>query len=114
MASKSPNAFLNIMTLFKDLSASRIIALSCLVGATIAGASQQSQGSPNFSLPWDVNGKGGNEMASANYAIKSTTGQNVIGPGTSTNFGIGAGYWTGIAEPDFRVYLPLGLRDTMP
>jgi len=37
MASKSPNVFLNVMTLFKNLSAGRMIALSCLVGATIAG-----------------------------------------------------------------------------
>jgi flagellar M-ring protein FliF len=37
MASKSPNVFLNVMALFKNLSSGRLIALSCLVGATIAG-----------------------------------------------------------------------------
>ena len=82
-----------------------IFILALGVGIVLAEPSMGS--SPNYSIPWDVVSGGGNEMASASYAIKSTTGQTIIGPGFSSNYDIGAGYRYSWEQRLFQVFLPL-------
>lgn len=92
----------------KKLGAATLPGLLCVAlvaGAALAGSS------PNYAIDWDVSARGGNEMASASYAIKSTTGQTAIGPAVSTNYEMGAGYWYGVGELLFNVYLPLVFRN---
>jgi len=92
----------------KTRGAATMLALLCLAlvaGVALAGSS------PNYAIDWDVIAGGGNEMASAHYAIKSTTGQTAIGPAASAQYGLGAGYWYGIGKALYDVYLPLILRN---
>ena len=52
MASKPPNPFLNVPALFKTLSAGKVIVLSCLLAATLAGIVWMViwSGTPDFQL----------------------------------------------------------------
>ncbi len=52
MANTSPNVVLNIATLFKNLSAGKIVAFICLVGASVAGITWMViwSGTPDFQL----------------------------------------------------------------
>ena len=52
MALKSPNPFLNVQALFKTLGAGKVIVLSCLLAATLAGIAWMViwSGTPDFQL----------------------------------------------------------------
>lgn len=84
------------------------------LGAGMVLAMSPNRSSANYAIPWDVVAEGGNEMASSSYAIRGTTGQAVIGPGSSTSFSIGAGYWYGWSENLFEVFLPMSLKNMFP
>ena len=89
--------------------ASLIIGFVCVViviGFALAGSSA------NYTIPWDVLGRGGNEIASTNYAINSTVGQTSIGPMSSTNYVLKAGYWYGRVTQ--YIYLPYVGKDLSP
>jgi hypothetical protein len=88
--------------------------LTVALGVGIVLAESQWGSSANYAIPWDVVSGGGNDMASANYAIKSTSGQTAIGPGSSSNFTIGAGYWHGLGERLFKIFLPLEMKNIAP
>jgi len=81
-------------------------------GIVLAGTPKGS--STNYAIPWDVVSGGGKEMASTKYAIKGTTDQAVIGPGSSSSYAIGAGYWYAWVERLFRNFLPLILKNRAP
>ena len=49
----------------------------------------------NYTLEKYVIGGGGGEMSSTNYSVNGTVGQPVIGPTSSTNYSIEAGFWSG-------------------
>jgi len=69
--------------------------------------------SANYRLDWFVplTGGGGGPAQSAHYAVNFTVGQSAIGAGlTSTNYRGCLGYWCGTAA-QYRVYLPLVLRN---
>lgn len=86
-----------------------VILLGILVitlGAGIALAGTPKGSSANYAIPWDVVAAGGGEMASTNYALKGTVGQGAIGPGSSSSYTIGAGYWYGLGEQSLQVFLP--------
>ena len=52
MASNPPNPFTNVLALFKTLSAGKLVALSCLIAATVAGIACMViwSGAPDFQL----------------------------------------------------------------
>jgi uncharacterized protein (UPF0264 family) len=81
------------------------------LGAGIVLAGSPKGSSTNYAIPWDVVSAGGKEMASPNYAIKGTTGQMSIGPGSSSSYAIGAGYWYNWDERLFKIFLPLILKN---
>ena len=82
-----------------------LAALLLLAGAVLAMASD------NYRLDWftPLTGGGGGPASSAHYAVNLTIGQSAIGAYVSTDHGVGLGYWYGFRE--YRVYLPLVLRD---
>ncbi|MBN1956322.1 MAG: hypothetical protein JW900_14915 [Anaerolineae bacterium] len=91
-----------------------IVLLGLLIALVVTGAAMAAGSSPNFSIPWDVIGRGGRDMASPNYGINSTIGQNNIGPSGSNNFMLGAGYWYSMGRVTVlvhRLYLPIVVRD---
>ena len=56
---------------------------------------------PDTDLLWSVFGAGGNSSSSTNYDLGSTSGQSSpIGASGSTNYGLSAGFWAGIACPN--------------
>ena len=67
--------------------------------------------SANYRLDWATfEGNGGGPTDSANYGLGFTVGQTVIGSSSSTNYGIGLGYWYG-AGGSYSIYLPLVLKN---
>ncbi len=66
--------------------------------------------SDSHAIPWDTIAGGGSEMSSASYAINGTIGLPVIGPGSSSNYSIGAGYWYGVGDGSSQLFLPVVIR----
>jgi hypothetical protein len=63
-----------------------LLAAVVLLSFTSASADTQ--------LATSVVASAGNQASSTNFIMKSTLGQSTpIGPSTSTNFGVGAGFW---------------------
>lgn len=69
-----------------------------------------AQVSANYDLSWHVIAGGGGRMAGAQYTLQGTTGQPVTGPAASSGHTLCSGFWCGVAETEYRVYLPLVLR----
>jgi hypothetical protein len=67
--------------------------------------------STNYHLDWftPLTSGGGGAASSTNYAVNLTIGQAAIGGLSSANYGVGLGYWYGIA-PQFHVYLPIVVK----
>jgi hypothetical protein len=84
------------------------------LGAGMVLARNTKGSSTNYAIPWDVVSGGGQDMASTSYAIKGTTGQPAIGPGSSNNYALGAGYWYSWIERLFKNFLPLVLENRAP
>ncbi len=89
-----------------------IYALALLSFVLVAAVALAGS-SANYGIPWDVVGRGGDEMSSGSYAIRGTAGQSIIGPGTSDSYVLGAGYWygfRGVYLGGYGIYLPLVIR----
>ena len=70
---------------------SGLILLASVVFFSFALAEQAAG---DAQLVTSVMGSAGGQASSANFKMKSTLGQSTpIGPSTSTNFGVGAGFW---------------------
>lgn len=67
-------------------------------------AAQALSGSSNIS--WSVVAGGGNTMSSANYTLKSTVGQPVIGNFSSASYEVANGFWQSIFNT-LKTFLPL-------
>jgi hypothetical protein len=51
-------------------------------------------------------------MAGTQYTLQGTAGQPVVGPAAGSGHTLCSGFWCGAAETEYRVYLPLVLRDS--
>jgi len=82
-----------------------LVALLLLTDGVLA------MSSANYRLDWftPLTGGGGGPASSTNYAVNFTVGQTTSGSSASANYATGLGYWYGISE--YRIYLPLVLRD---
>lgn len=70
--------------------------------------SVMAMSSPNFEIDWMVPLSGGGGPASStNYAIHLTIGQTATGLAQSANFRTGWGFWHGIREAIWELFLPL-------
>jgi hypothetical protein len=65
----------------------------------------------NYDLSWHVIAGGGGRMGSGQYTLQGTAGQPVIGPAAGSGHTLCSGFWCGM-EVEYRVYLPLVLRDS--
>lgn len=92
-----------------------LVLLLGLLGVALVVLPVLAGSSANYAIPWEVIGRGGNEMSSTNYGIKSTTGQPIIGPSTSGSYRLGAGYWYGKGPVEipalYEIFLPIIPRD---
>ena len=69
--------------------------LCCL----LLGSMAMAMSSDNYRIDWDVIAGGGGRASSASHTMRSTIGQTAIGPSSSPNFQLGAGYWYGVGVP---------------
>jgi hypothetical protein len=79
--------------------------------AVFLGSNANAMSSANYRLDWftPLTGGAGGVASSTNYAVNLTVGQTVIGSSSSTNYGIGLGYWYGVTLGG-RLYLPVIMR----
>jgi hypothetical protein len=89
----------------------RALILLTLAASLLLAGGVLAMSSDNYRLDWftPLTGGGGGPASSTHYAVNFTVGQSVIGIFSSANYGAGLGYWYGIGE--YRVFLPLILRD---
>ncbi len=85
-----------------------VILLTLAVLLLLAG-STLAMDSDNYALEWftPLTSGGGGAASSDNYAINFTVGQTAIQVSSSTNYGACLGYWCGVAEAKYAIYLPL-------
>jgi len=78
----------------------------------LAAGTGMAMSSTTYRLDWFVplTGGGGGRASSVSYAANLTIGQPAIGPGASTGYGAGLGYWYGVPA-QWPTYLPLVLRN---
>lgn len=98
-----------------------LVALLVLSGTVLAATASRALGEAGAVAPmrldWYVlTGSGGGEATSSHYQLDFTVGQTVVGAASSTNYGLGLGYWAGIVSaappgPTFDLYLPIVLRN---
>jgi len=67
-----------------------LAATLLLAGVVVA------QGSARYEIPWDTVASGGEEMASANWAMVSRAGQRLVGGSASGNHGLEAAFWVAL------------------
>ncbi|MFH1688226.1 MAG: hypothetical protein ABIE70_11990 [bacterium] len=73
-----------------------ILLLLLIATATLAADGNQTEPADSKSgeqINWQVISSGGIEGASTNYRVSGTAGQTAVGSGSSTNYGVGHGYW---------------------
>jgi hypothetical protein len=62
-------------------------------------------------VDWDVLSGGGAPITGGTVTMNSTLGQMGIGPSGSAHIDLGAGFWYGLGEGEFIVYLPILMRN---
>jgi hypothetical protein len=89
------------------LAALSLAALLVVLVAGVAGAGQ----SASYAVNWQVLSGGGAPASAGSVSLNATLGQTAIGPSTSTNYQLGAGYWFenmgGLAPGGATLYLPI-------
>jgi hypothetical protein len=88
-------------------------ALSLLLLAGLAIAGIAWAGSSNGTdVNWSVLSGGGApaESSSGAVTLNGTLGQTAIGSSVATHGSLGAGFWYGLAEKRYTLYLPIVLR----
>ena len=63
--------------------------------------------SPSYQLNWDVVSAGGSTMQSASFTMYSTTGQNVTTTMSGSTYTLENGFWHGVFENIYDIFLPL-------
>ena len=88
----------------------RIGLLALLALVLLAGAVAMT--SANYGLKWFTPGTsgGGGPSSSANYAVKLTVGQTVIGTSSSANYEAELGFWHGMMRIWYH-YLPVVIQN---
>jgi hypothetical protein len=84
-----------------------------LLGLVIAGAVWAGS-SANYAVDWSVLSGGGAPVSSSSgaMALNGSLGQTAIGWSGATQGSLGAGFWYGVGEGIYTVYLPLVLRNS--
>ena len=85
-----------------------LLVLPLLLLASIAWAGS----SANYAVDWQVLSGGGAPAAGGGVTLNGTLGQTAIGSSSISNRVLGAGFWYGLGEGVFELYLPLVLRNS--
>jgi hypothetical protein len=89
-----------------------LLALILLLFLLLTGATAAME-STNYRLDWftPLTGGGGGAASSTNYAVNVTIGQAVAGVSSGANHVVCLGYWCAGGAAQYRIYLPLVLRN---
>jgi len=63
--------------------------------------------SPSYQLNWDVVANGGSTMQSTSFTMYSTTGQNVTTTMSGSTYTMKNGFWHGVYEKLYDIFLPI-------
>jgi hypothetical protein len=87
-------------------------SLLLLAGLAVAGGARAGS-SDGTAVDWSVLSGGGAPVVSSSgaVALNGTLGQTAIGPAAASDHALGAGFWYGMGERMYAVYLPLVVRD---
>lgn len=86
-------------------------AILALVICLVLTTGVFAMSSTNYRIDWIVPLTGGGGAAeSAHYATHLTIGQSVIGQGVSAGSQAGLGFWYGVPEASWELFLPLTIR----
>ena len=88
------------------------LSLLLLAGLSLAGIVWAAS-SDGAAVDWSVLSGGGApaEFGSGHLALNGTLGQTAIGSSSGTDADLGAGFWYGLGEGAYRLYLSLVLRN---
>jgi hypothetical protein len=67
--------------------------------------------SGSYTINWYVIAGGGGPISGGGYAINSTIGQPVVGASEGGNYRIEAGFWGGALAVEYKIYLPVVLKN---
>jgi len=67
--------------------------------------------SASYQLNWEVMANGGSTMSSTSFMLYSTIGQNVTTTMSGSSYTLKNGFWHGIFEDIYNVFLPLILKE---
>jgi hypothetical protein len=89
------------------------LSLLLLAGLAIVGIVRAGS-SANYAVGWSVLSGSGAPAGSSSgtVALNGTLGQTAIGSSAATHGSLGAGFWYGVGEGMYTVYLPLVVRDS--
>lgn len=89
-----------------------LILLLTLVQATGMAWADGPDGPPPPPAGWAVVAAGGGRSATTGYRLQSTLGQpSPVGHSSTTGYCLSTGFWPGGVQPEFKIYLPLVLRN---
>ena len=88
------------------------LSLLLLAGLSLAGIVWAAS-SDGAAVDWSVLGSGGvpAESSSGTVTLNGTLGQTAIGSSSGTDATMGAGFWYGLGEGAYQLYLSLVLRN---
>jgi len=89
-----------------------LLIVMLFLGLAIVAAQTSAMSSTNYRLDWFVplTGSGG-AASSTNYAVNFTVGQSAIGTASDTSYRGCLGFWCGAVAVEYKIYLPLVLRN---
>ena len=94
----------------KRLRLFSVIAVVVLaVGLVAAVTAAHAQTGGGYNLTWSTV-DGGGTSTGGDYTLSGTAGQPDAGTMTGGDFALGGGFWTGLAETLYDVFVPLILR----
>ena len=96
-----------------DERARTALLILVLLLATLGTAVAWASSSDHVAVDWQVLSAGGAPALSGSgrLALNGSLGQTAIGPAAAGVSSLGAGYWYGLGERRYQVYLPLVLRN---
>ena len=90
----------------------RALGLAVLLVFLLAGAAAAGRAG-EYAVDWQVLSGSGAPAASASglVLLNGTLGQTATGSSSSAGVTLGAGFWYGLGEGVYEIYLPLTLRN---
>lgn len=84
-----------------------VLSMPAPTAPSFPSVSEPMASSPSYQLNWDVAANGGSVMESASFSMYSTTGQNVTTTMSGSTYTLKNGFWYGVFENIYDIFLPI-------